>query len=137
MPLSDIPDPQALGHITTSFEINDKVKIGALGGIGLGVIIVGCYMMANPGPGYEKEALLIGSLTAGAGLSLTLVQDLVINSRKAQRINMAAREALINVAQQRHPEEEIDIRNVSVEYVTATGKTHKYNASGIVIKKNY
>jgi len=135
MPLSQVPDPQMLSQITTSFETSDKINIGFLGVLSIITVSVGCYMMANPGPGYEKEALTIGAITSGAGLGMALIQGFGINSAKAQRINTAARESLLTAAKQRYPEEDIDVRNVSVEYVQRSGQNHLYNASGIIIKK--
>ncbi|MCL2804896.1 MAG: hypothetical protein FWD26_03045 [Treponema sp.] len=137
MPLSQIPNPQVIEQITTSFEINEKIGIGFLGVMGLIVVGVGSYIMANPGPGYESQMLLIGSITSGAGLGLSLIQYLAINSGKSRRITAAAREALLDAARQRHPEEEIDIRNINIEYVQPSGKSYLYNATGVVIKKNY
>ncbi|MDR0474989.1 MAG: hypothetical protein LBH43_15110 [Treponema sp.] len=137
MPISQVPNPQELAQITKSFEINEKVGIGFLGGTGIAVATVGGYMIGNPTPGNEDKALLIGGLTAGAGLGLALIQDFVINAGKARRINMAAREALLTAARQRHTEEDIDVVNISVEYVQRSGNTHLYNATGIVIKKEY
>jgi hypothetical protein len=137
MPISQVPNPQEIEQITTSFEINEKTGIGFLGVIGIGGAVVGSYIMANPTPGNENKALLIGALTVGSGLGFALIQDLVINAGKVRKINMAARDSLITAAKKRYPEEEIDVRNVSVEYVQKSGKTHLYNATGIIIRKIY
>jgi len=136
MPISQIPNPQVIGQIRTSFEIDEKLSIGFLGGLGLGVVAVGSYMVANPNPGYEKEAFRMGSITIGAGIGFALIQD-IINMGKAQRINKAARDALLEAAKQRYPEEDVEIRDVSVEYVQPSDKTHLYHTSGIVIKKEF
>jgi len=137
MPITQVYDPQALEQITTTFEMSEKINFGFFGVMSIIAAVVGCYIMANPGPGFEREALVIGSVTAGAGLGLALIQDLGINGGKAQRINMAAREALLAAAKQRHPEEDVDVRSVSVEYVRQLGKTHMYSATGIAIRKEF
>ena len=138
MPISQVPNPQEIAQITTSFEINKKLNIGFLGVSGITAGTVGCYIMANPSSGNEDKALLIGALTAGAGLGFALIQDFVINAGKARKINMAAREALLTFARQKYSGEDIDVVNLSVEYVRkSSGKNHIYNATGIVIKKEY
>jgi hypothetical protein len=137
MPISKVPNPQEIAQITTSFEINQKISIGFFGGAGITAAAVGSYMMANPADGHEDAALLMGALTTAGGFCLALIQDLVINEGKAKKINMAAREALLTAAKQKHTEEEIDVVNISVSYVQASGKTHLYNATGIIIRKEY
>ena len=140
MPLSKIPNAEVLGSIETDFESRNKVGMGALSYVGIGFAAVGGYftgrgLSREPSDKYrEGDFIVAGGFTGGA--IILVLADALVNTGKNARINTAAREALLTVANEKYSEEEIDIREIQVTYVRALGRrNYLYNASGTVIKK--
>jgi len=149
MPLSQVPNAQELGSVSTSFETNVKTGMGFLGGAGMVVGGAGGYLIGSSIVSFfydgdnlkipsissdSKVQLATGGALVGAGFGLALVQDLVINLPKRAIINKAAKEALLAAASQSYSED-IDVRDIQYTYVQKSGTTHGYNATGVVIKK--
>lgn len=134
MPISKVPDAQELGNISATFETKEKIRIGVLGVMGIGLSGAGGYMIgASINSPERKKAAATGALVAGTGIGLAIIQDLVFNAPKRSRINKAAREALITAARQRYSED-IDVREIKVIYIQPSGRLHSYSATGIVIQ---
>ena len=135
MPLSQVPDAQWVGEVTASFESTAHIRPGFLGGAGYALAGVGGVMMGAGIAQGEGAMIGAGAATAGVGLAGALVQDLVFNAPRRARLNRAAQEALLTAAMQRHPTENIDVRDIRWTHVRATGvgRSHLYNATGTII----
>jgi len=140
MPLSKVPNAEVLESIVTDFESRYKVGMGALSYTGIGFAAVGGYFTGrgisrDPSDKYREGDFIVGGGFAG-GAIIFILADVLVNTKKTARINTAAREALLTIANEKYSEEEIDIREIQVTYVRTLGRrNYLYNASGTVIRK--